>query len=109
MSLAVVPQQWNARSVLHSLFWEVSLRAAGLLSDGRVDPGGMVEEHKGREMETEGDRQLLNRRAEQVLPGPGLSSDIYNKRLKTLLIYWNPLPSLTSQFCWKHGVNKPNQ
>lgn len=61
MSLAVAPQQWNARSLLHPLFWEVhspscsSAGLAGILSDGRVDPGGMEEEHQGRETEREGD------------------------------------------------------
>lgn len=85
-----------------------SAEPAGLLSDGRVDPGGMVERSIKRERRREGGR-LLDRRAEPVLPGPGLSSDIYNKRLTTTLIYWNPLPSLTSQLCWKRGVNKENQ
>lgn len=32
VSLAVAPRQWNARSLLHSLFWEVSLLAAALLN-----------------------------------------------------------------------------
>lgn len=82
-----------------------SAELTGLLSDGRVDPGGIVEEHKGIETEREGDRQLYNRRAERVLPGPELSSAIYNKQLKTL-IHRIPLPSLTSQFCWKRSVNK---
>lgn len=89
-----------------SLFWEVHSPScsfaglAGLPSDGRVDPGGMEEEHGGRETGREGDRA--------VLPDPGLSSDIHNKRLTTQQIYWNPLPSLTSQFCWKPAVNKQN-
>lgn len=56
-----------------------SAELTGLLSGGRVDPGGMVEEHKGKETERKEDRQLFNRRATQVLPGPGLRSDIYNK------------------------------
>lgn len=44
-------------------------------------------------------RETIQQRGRAVLPGPGLSSDIYNKRLTTQQIYWNPLPSLTSQFC----------
>lgn len=52
--------------------------------------------------EREGARKPFNWRAAQVVPGLGLSSDIYNKQLKTTLIYWNLLPSRTSQFCWKH-------
>ena len=32
VSLVVAPRLWNARSVLHSLFWEVSLLAGALLN-----------------------------------------------------------------------------
>lgn len=56
MSLAVAPQQWNVRS----LFWGVcsancsSARLTGLLSDGRFNPGGVEEEHQGRDTERGG-------------------------------------------------------
>lgn len=73
VSLAVAPQQWNARSLFHSLFWEVSLLAGALLNSldyyQMAESTLVVEEHKGRETERQGDRQLFNRRAQQVLPG----------------------------------------
>lgn len=64
VSLAGAPQHWNARSLLYSLFWEVSPLAGavltGLLSNGRVHTGGAAEEHEGREAERLGNGRLLN-------------------------------------------------
>lgn len=55
VSLAVAPQQWNARSLFHSLFWEVSLLAGALLNSldyyQMAESTLVVEEHKGRETE----------------------------------------------------------
>lgn len=92
---------------------EFTLRAAALqdstgpLSDGRVDPGGMETVHQGRETDREG--KLFDRRAEWSRQARGsVQTSITSSRQRRRFTK-NPLPSLTSQFCRKPGVNKRKQ
>lgn len=108
VSLAVSPQRWNARSLLRSLFWEVSFRAGAVLN--WLDYYQMVESapavwQRSIKGVRQGGRETGNYSAEQ----PNRSCQAQGS-VETFITsnwnHWNLLPSLTSQFCWKHGVNK---